>query len=1311
MSTKIAELEIEIKDNSTGAIQTVNSLADALKRLKDESDPSGLKTISRKITDINKADFSGFGRLQQALNSALRPAKELADSLRTISSFSGKRLSNAINKVTTQTSSMQAKVNAARATSGTMTDVPGTGEGFDSIAKAQDKATESTKQLGVALKNTTHTSKSFLGIFKSLMPNILSQFNRMLRMKILRTIISSLLRGFSEGLQNVYYWAKATGNQFASSMDTIATSMNYAKNSIGAAFSSILNIVAPIIDQLVDWLVIGINYINMFFATLGGATTYTRAKKNIVEYGTAAAGSLGGAAAAAKELKEQLSVLGFDELNQLQEQMNPSSGGGGGGGAGGGGTNYNDMFETVPIENNWLTRTASWLRENFDAILPIVEAIGAGILAWKVTSAFSSILDKMFKIGELSFKQKLGISMMVTGFTVEALGAYDLGKNGLSLKGALEAAIGAALGVAGSVLTFGSNALGWTVGIAVALTVFVTGFTMGKMKSIQNELKETSESYQKSLEIVEKSYQSLERASEALEAAKNRTIENNEEIKKIALGEELLRQFEELASQPFLSETDVITLQAIATAFNELDLLPIQLQFEELDGKIKSNIDDIKDLLKAYKDLATQAAYTQIVQETAIAIAEATIEKSRATALRETAGKNYIAENAAFAEMLGMDTKELSEIGIKIASGNMSLDTMISAVPQVAKGILENGDDFLKQMQTWVSGAQAYISASVAEKSWEDVIQENTEKQDMALEKLGLILAETQSINKQMPVTQFTTPVNFGGQAITDTSNLNYAPQSAFDSMSAFMTDTQQAWIDSYLSDYRADQQAKAYLASVKEEQQQKKALSLELNGFSESFDKLIKFGGMEGNASWMLNYAPSSAYQNIDAFTQPQDRKAIAAILDEYRNRPIEIPEILNDNVVEGFDVSSAKIIGKAGDMVNELKPVSRLMDGTKREMNEMASATANSDKVTGKFTSTLAETQREIKGGIIDFDNMNWRQKMYVSGINDMNTALGGTQTITTKAKYAANDFSGIMEKGVLESATAISRVGYSVNYGMIKTALENGVKGQNMKTIGTDTKNRIEGEVNKTGKTVTYSGIYSSVSNGVKNLTWGTVGSGVKTGIETQIDKTGEGVNYEGIQKTIADGLSGDKFSNVGTVIKTSITNGIANLADNINYYNLAYAVFNGMATEFQKMMWSNIGKAMAADLKQGIKDALNNQSLSLTAKIGTSITTVNGIISAYLQGTYAQGGFPSVGDLFLANEHSMEMMGTLGGRPAVVNNEQIASALAKALNPMLAQSNSGEETINANIYLDSAVVARATAKGQRAMNKQYNLTARA
>lgn len=69
-------------------------------------------------------------------------------------------------------------------------------------------------------------------------------------------------------------------------------------------------------------------------------------------------------------------------------------------------------------------------------------------------------------------------------------------------------------------------------------------------------------------------------------------------------------------------------------------------------------------------------------------------------------------------------------------------------------------------------------------------------------------------------------------------------------------------------------------------------------------------------------------------------------------------------------------------------------------------------------------------------------------------------------------------------------------------------------------------------------------------------------------------------------------------------------------------------------------------------------------------------------------YAQGGFPSTGDLFVAREAGPEMVGRIGGRTAVANNDQIVAAVSQGVYSAVvaAMSSGGNSNQNINVYLD-------------------------
>lgn len=162
--------------------------------------------------------------------------------------------------------------------------------------------------------------------------------------------LSSLIYGFANamkaGINNLYQYSSLMGGTFKNSMDRLATSFQYLKNSMGAMVSPIINALAPAIDFLIDKFVALLNIVNQFFARLTGASVYTAAKKTAASYGDTISDTAGTAKKAAKEIKD--ATTGIDELNIISQ--NDDSGSGDGGGAGG--TDYGSMFEQLPIENS-----------------------------------------------------------------------------------------------------------------------------------------------------------------------------------------------------------------------------------------------------------------------------------------------------------------------------------------------------------------------------------------------------------------------------------------------------------------------------------------------------------------------------------------------------------------------------------------------------------------------------------------------------------------------------------------------------------------------------------------------------------------------------------------------------------------------------------------------------------------------------------------------------------------------------------------------------------------------------------------------
>ena len=148
----------------------------------------------------------------------------------------------------------------------------------------------------------------------------ISSVKRIAVYRAIRFVLKEITQAFKEGIDNLYQYSKAINGTFASSMDTLATSALYAKNSLAAMVSPIINSLAPAVDFIVDKFVDFINVINELVATITGASTWTKALKYPKEYAEAVDGANG----KAKELRATL--LGFDEINRLDDNSKGSRG-------------------------------------------------------------------------------------------------------------------------------------------------------------------------------------------------------------------------------------------------------------------------------------------------------------------------------------------------------------------------------------------------------------------------------------------------------------------------------------------------------------------------------------------------------------------------------------------------------------------------------------------------------------------------------------------------------------------------------------------------------------------------------------------------------------------------------------------------------------------------------------------------------------------------------------------------------------------------------------------------------------------------
>lgn len=266
----------------------------------------------------------------------------------------------------------------------------GCSQALDKMGTTTRESRKSIERIGSAAKSST----SKLG-------QLWAAMKRIAMYRAMRTAIKMVTQAFREGIQNLYQYSSLINGTFKQSMDTLATSALYLKNSLGAMVAPIINALAPAIDMLVDKFVDLLNIFNQFLAMITGASTWTKALKYPKQY----AENMERAGGAAKELRATL--LGFDEINRLDDLKAR------GGGGGTPGMDYSKMFEEVPLIKKSLSDMWDDFLEGGKSKFALWAAGLAGILSLKLSGGLTGI-----------FGGAAGSASLLSGFTATLLAAF-----------------------------------------------------------------------------------------------------------------------------------------------------------------------------------------------------------------------------------------------------------------------------------------------------------------------------------------------------------------------------------------------------------------------------------------------------------------------------------------------------------------------------------------------------------------------------------------------------------------------------------------------------------------------------------------------------------------------------------------------------------------------------------------------------------------------------------------------------------------------------------------------------------------------
>lgn len=358
---KLETLELEIVQSSKTSTTGVKNLATALSGLASAGkDAESLGNVAKHLSEIATA-ANGLKEASSGIRSVANAMKKLSETLSAApGSVTGlQRIAEAMSKISEAAGGLSGtaadirEIRKATKAVGGVGSVTATanGEAEPATFGSNGEATMALDEFAQKAKESSQRAEAFKATLRSVgraaanmgkrlasiswnnfkkrikesvggLSQLFASFKRIAMYRALRTAIKMITQGFATGVKHLYAWADLVGNSFKGSMDSLATSANYLKNSLGAMVSPIIDALAPAVEILVDKFVELINVVNQFLATVTGASSWRRAVRQQKEYEE----NTNDAAAAQKRLNHQL--MAFDELNNITLN-NPSSRGSG----------------------------------------------------------------------------------------------------------------------------------------------------------------------------------------------------------------------------------------------------------------------------------------------------------------------------------------------------------------------------------------------------------------------------------------------------------------------------------------------------------------------------------------------------------------------------------------------------------------------------------------------------------------------------------------------------------------------------------------------------------------------------------------------------------------------------------------------------------------------------------------------------------------------------------------------------------------------------------------------------------------------
>ena len=321
--------------------------------------------------------------------------------------------------------------NAKRAVASATAELRTMQQAADDVAAATDKLPASAEKAAEAAKKAAKETEG-IGKAAKKSENQVSGLEKRLVRLAQRVLVFNVILKALNAFRDYLGKALKTSKEFTAAWNNL-------RGALLTAFQPIWETILPWLTRFINILAKVITWVAAFFSWLTGKSLAASSKNAKSLYKEANAIEAVGKAAD----KSKLSLASFDELNNLSS--NKGAGGGGGGAS----------MPKFEADTSYLEKVEGIMARIGDWVL----AIGAGLLAWKIGSAFG-----------LGLKDCLGLFSAISGAVLEVTGFIDAWQNGLNWNNLIQMLSGMLLLVGGLALLFG--------GIGAAIGAVVSGIAL-----------------------------------------------------------------------------------------------------------------------------------------------------------------------------------------------------------------------------------------------------------------------------------------------------------------------------------------------------------------------------------------------------------------------------------------------------------------------------------------------------------------------------------------------------------------------------------------------------------------------------------------------------------------------------------------------------------------------------------------------------------------------------------------------------------------------------------------------------------------